>query len=110
MTTIDSALDQPSEADVAAVRELIELERDPATPHATLTIGPYAAFVLVGALQLTLRHPLLYPDQREQITSIARQVQTLYQGRAYELLEHGFDPAKDSDWHTSRLGQPGAPA
>lgn len=100
MTTVDSH--GMTADDVAVVAELIALERSHTTADAPLFIGPYSVFLLVGALQLALRHPAMAAQQREEITAIARSLQALFtaDSRPYALLELGFEPANDQPWTT----------
>jgi hypothetical protein len=62
---------------------------------AVVTLGPWSAWVLVGALQLAWRNPAMPPKQRAVLEQLARPVQTCFSGLLAEVLEEGWDTSKD---------------
>ena len=82
-----------------AVAYLVEMgtaEREGRARMMMLEIGPYTAFVLIGALQLATRHPAMKDDQRGQIQAIIDQLKIPFQGTpAMTILNLGDDPAND---------------
>jgi hypothetical protein len=79
-----------------AMTRLINDEADGA--RTTLTIGPYAAFVMLGALQLAWRHPYMNGSTADIIRGIGGQLQAIY---AHEpalsaLLDKGWDRKHDA--------------
>lgn len=78
------------------IRTLFELEQEPGHPRAEITLGPATAFVLVGALQLALRHPEFSPSQSSMVNSIIDQLRPLFAGTpGADLLKLGDEPAFD---------------
>jgi hypothetical protein len=59
----------------------------------TFAAGPFTMFCLINAVQLTLTHPELGPQIREQLDYAARQLIHLFDGdgETVELLLKGFD-------------------
>ena len=84
-----------TEADaVAYVRQLAELEQEGA--RSELSLGPFTAFTLVGALQLATRHPEMSDTQRQLIGNIIDGMRPWFDGTpGEELLRAGDDPARD---------------
>lgn len=80
------------------IKNLALLEQEPDHQKAVIHLGPWSAFILVGALQLATRHPEMSPGQRELIGQIIDQLRPLFAGTSGEqLLRLGDDPAKDID-------------
>lgn len=77
------------------VTQLVVLEQSRNFAPLTLDLGPYSAFVLVGALQLAWRHPDHAPKLKDIIEQIARRVQDGFPPEYAELLEAGWDPSRD---------------
>lgn len=65
---------------VEYMKTLVELENDPTAAKATLVCGPYTAMMLIGALQLTTRHPEMSPSMRSIIRSAVDQLKPLFIG------------------------------
>jgi len=88
-----------SEAEaIKYIKTLAELEREPGSERAMLAIGPFAAFTLVGALQLAMRHPEMSPRQRWLLSNIIDQLRPLFAGTPGQvLLELGDDQTCDID-------------
>jgi hypothetical protein len=83
---------------VEYIKSLYDLEQDPACLKAAVNLGPWSAFVMIGALQLATRHPEMSETQRELIQSIIDQLRPLFTGTDGEqLLQLGNDPAYDID-------------
>lgn len=78
------------------VRSLAEAERDGTDGNATISIGPFSAFTLIGALQLAMRHPLMSDTQRFLLEEIVDQMMPLFAGTPGEqLIALGADPDSD---------------
>lgn len=77
------------------VTDLARFEQDGRFTPIQLDLGPYSAFVLVGALQLAWRHPAQAGRMREIIEYIARRVQDGFPPEYAELLEAGWDTSRD---------------
>ena len=81
------------------IKQLAETEQDPGHQRATITMGPFTAFIAVGAWQLAMRHPEFSPTHAELISQLIDQFRPLFEGTpGAELLELGNDPARDVDW------------
>lgn len=74
---------------LAVIRRLIAASHDP-TNLRTLNLRPYEAYLIVAALQLTVTHPELGDSLRDQYLDIGHQVQHLFDGEVFELLERGW--------------------
>jgi len=68
------------------ISQLVERSRDPGQ----ISISPHEAFLVVGALQLTVTHTDLGEDLVAILGNLGRQVQTLFGGRTWALLEQGW--------------------
>jgi hypothetical protein len=82
------------------IRALTELVRDEQAGRAkpgTVSIGPFSAFIVIGALQLAWRHPGMPPAHKEIIEGMARQMQGWFGGHLAAQLERGWDPSQDVD-------------
>lgn len=78
------------------VATLARLEQDPGHRKATITMGPFTAFTLIGALQLATRHPEFSPQQTGLINEVIGQLRPLFAGTPGEvLLGLGDEPAFD---------------
>jgi hypothetical protein len=87
----------PDPATIAYLAALYELERDPEHDQAALFVGPYSAFVMIGALQLATRHPEMSPTHRRFLAEIIDQLRPLFAGTPGEaLIRLGDDPAHDA--------------
>ena len=80
------------------IGRLIKLER--AGERTEMLIGPYSAFILVGMLQLAMRHPAYRDEPTGRMARIIRslgdQFGAQFEGYpAGELLKKGWDPAND---------------
>lgn len=86
-----------SEAEaIKYVTLLAQTEQDPRHERATIKIGPFTAFTLIGALQLATRHPEFSPDQARLIGQVIDQLRPLFAGTPGEvLLGLGDEPAFD---------------
>lgn len=86
-----------SEAEaVEYIKRLFELENDPDSQKAVITMGPFTAFSLIGGLQLAMRHPDFSPVQADLMNRLIDQFRPLFRGTPGEqLLELGDDPAYD---------------
>jgi hypothetical protein len=78
------------------IKSLALLEQEPDHRKAVIRLGPWTAFVLVGALQLATRHPEMSLGHRELIGQVIGQLRPVFTGTpAEQLLQLGDDPAKD---------------
>jgi hypothetical protein len=86
-----------SEADALAyLMRLADLEEQQPDERATITVGPFTAFTLIGALQLAMRHPGFSPVQTDLVGQVIDQLRPLFAGTPGEqLLRLGDDPAFD---------------
>jgi hypothetical protein len=75
--------------------EFYQDERDGTAQKAEVRIGPFTAFVAIGALQLAWRHPEMTQHNRDAIEHLARQLQVLFSGEMADLLEQGWDTSLD---------------
>jgi hypothetical protein len=81
---------------VEYVASLYRLEREPGHDRATLLIGPASAFVLIGALQLAMRHPDMADRTRAMLAAVIDQMRPLFAGTpGAALLELGDRPELD---------------
>lgn len=81
---------------VEYIKRLMELEHEPGSEKALISIGPFSAFVLIGALQLALRHPEFSPSQASMVNAVIDQMRPLFTGTPGEqLLRLGDEPAYD---------------
>lgn len=80
---------------IERIGRLILLEQSGEGGKVTIHLGPYSAFVLVGALQLAWRHPQHSPKMKQVIEDIARQVQAGFAPEYQELLDAGWDTSRD---------------
>jgi hypothetical protein len=79
---------------VAYVATLIEAERG--GERATLQVGPFAAFLLIGVLQGATRGPNLTGYQREVLRGLARQLEPIFAGTPVEeTIRQGYHPEFD---------------
>lgn len=93
-----NALTRPHHDYVVYMSHLHKLEE--AGERTTLTIGPFSAIVLIGALQLATRHPMMLPRHRDIVTSFVNQFRPWFVGTAGEqLIDLGSDPANDVPFH-----------
>lgn len=87
---------EPDREAIAYLARLYEIERDPDHERAVLFIGPYSAFVMIGALQLATRHPDMSPTHRQFLAEVIDQLRPLFTGTPGEpLIRLGDDPAND---------------
>jgi hypothetical protein len=78
------------------VKQLAILEQDPGHEKATIRMGPFTAFTVIGALQLATRHPEFSPAQAKLIGEVIGQFGPLFKGTPGEmLLGLGGEPAFD---------------
>ncbi len=85
---------------ISYIKTLMSLERE--GERTTLVIGPFAAFSLIGMLQLVTRHPEIGPGQLTIARSIIDDLTTLFQGtQGEELVEAGNNPELDVPQETS---------
>lgn len=90
--------------DAEAIRyiaHLAQLEQQPGHKEATITMGPFTAFVMIGALQLATRHPNFSPGHHQLVGQIIDQCKPMFRGTpAEQLLDLGDDPANDVPRHS----------
>jgi hypothetical protein len=97
----DQAPAEPPAVDDAAALEMTKklAEHEQAGVRLQLSVGPYTAFTLIGAIQLVLRHPGVEGLMARVLTDLARQFQAaLADGPVPgvgELIELGFDERYD---------------
>ena len=96
MTTPTPAAD-PDPAVLARIAELVRLEQR--GERAQLAIGPWSAYTLIGALQLSLRHPYVDGQLRDTLAQIAHLLADAWfkdgDPLIYDQLQRGFDPDHD---------------
>lgn len=81
---------------ITYLKSLAALEQDPACHKATITMGPWSAFIAIGTWQLAMRHPDFSPAQSELVQSLIDQLAPLFDGTpGAELLALGNDPDRD---------------
>jgi len=79
---------------IAVIKDLHNAEL--AGERGPITLGPFTAFVLIGLLQLTLRHPHVEGNNRAVAEMIIGQLKTWFEGTPTEsLLAMGDDPVLD---------------
>lgn len=60
------------------------------------TAGPFTTFVMIGALQLAMRHPNMNEWQREMLRQVTDQLKEPFRDTpVWDLLNRGDDPAND---------------
>jgi hypothetical protein len=78
------------------LKSIAELEQDPACHKATITMGPWSAFIAIAAWQLAMRHPDFSMAHAELVGNLIEQLSALFDGTpGAELLGLGSDPARD---------------
>jgi hypothetical protein len=81
---------------VEYIASLYWLEAEPGHDQATIKIGPASAFVLIGALQLAMRHSDTAGRTRAMLAEIIDQLRPLFAGTpGAALLELGDQPELD---------------
>jgi hypothetical protein len=95
----ETAAQSPEDQAAAAlILELAEVECAGDYIPLAITIGPFAAFVLVCQLQLACRHPRnAGTEAGSACEQIARQVQAAFAPELRELLERGWDITQDRE-------------
>ena len=95
---------------LAYVEELARIEQDPDHQKATIVMGPFTAFTLIGTLQLAMRHPDFSAAQAGLIRDVIGQLRPLFAGTPGEvLLRMGDEPAFDVPRGCRYPGGPHAP-
>lgn len=75
---------------------LYQLEQGPEAQTAIIHLGPFTAFVMIGALQLAMRHPDFSEMHADLITQVINQMKPLFKGTLAEtILELGDHPELD---------------
>lgn len=80
---------------VMVLAELARSELDGTAEPATIKIGPFTAYVLVGLIQLACRHPELHDAQLRAAHRVADPLTTLFGPPLREEIEKGWDPVQD---------------
>jgi len=71
-------------------------ERDGTAQNALISLGPWTAWTVLGAIDLALRHPHVPVVIKEQLGEIREQLSVLFDGTpGEEALRQGADPAND---------------
>ncbi len=79
-------------ADTEYVRSLIEAEES-GEGQALLVAGPYTTFLLMGALQLVLRHPDIGPQVKEHLRDLLDILCRFFDGtHGEDLIRRGDRP------------------
>lgn len=79
---------------VESMKDLWNLEA--AGERTTLTIGPFSAITMIGALQLAMRHPEMSTFQRGILAEFIDQMRPMFAGTSgEEIIRRGDDPAFD---------------
>lgn len=79
--------------DLDLVRALLQAEK--AGERREIIMGPFTAFVAVGALQLAWRHPNMDTKTADTIRSLGEQLSTMLAPDVQALLAKGWDRAYD---------------
>ncbi len=85
------------EAVLAQLQDLAVAERDRTAALAELRVGPFAAYTMIGALQLACRHPDMTPAQYGLIRKVCRPLEQLFGGVLAESVQRGWDPDYDRE-------------
>jgi len=86
--------EQEEAAQVAYFRTLIDLEK--AGERATISVGPYTAMNLIGALQMVTRHPGIEPPMRKIMRELVNQFRPMFAGTpGEEIINRGDHPEFD---------------
>jgi hypothetical protein len=81
---------------IGYVKLLYRIEQDPGHDQATVLMGPFTAFTVIGALQLAMRNPDFSAEQARLVQGFIDQLKPLFAGTAGELLLGlGDEPAFD---------------
>lgn len=87
-------ISEEDERVLAWLKKLNELEA--AGERTTVTLGPFTAWTLIGALQLATRHPEMDVRVREIIRDFCRQFEPLSAGTpGEEAIKRGYHPEFD---------------
>lgn len=84
---------------VEALTALAQAEKDGTAEKLPVHLGPFTAFVLIGALQLAWRHPDMNDLHKEMIEAVARPLQDRFGPPLWAELERGWDVTQDYDPH-----------
>lgn len=72
-----------------AIKQLVTDERDGG--RIPLSVGPYTAFTMLGALQLAFRHPAMEPKMKQLIRDFGHQLEGAFAGGPLqEVLDKGW--------------------
>jgi len=108
MTATPAPGADPDPAVLARIAELVRLEQR--GERAQVAIGPWSAYTLIGALQLSLRHPYVNGQLRDTLAQIAHLLADAWfrdgDPLIYDQLQRGFDPTHDI--HCDQTGWPDA--
>jgi hypothetical protein len=82
---------------LAELQLLAELERSGQAEQATIRIGRFSAYTLIGLLQLCARHPQVAgdPENMALLHSVVDPLAGLFKGVLAESIEMGWDPEED---------------
>lgn len=94
-----------------ALAELARAELAGQAELATVRIGPFTAYVLVGLIQLACRHPELPDSQLRAAHCVADPLIAMFAGPLREAAEAGWDREQDRCcWCGSKEAEPHEPA
>lgn len=78
------------------VMSLADIERDPDYDPFSIRIGPFSTIVMVGMMQLAMRHPDLVERHKDIARQIIDQIAVLFAGTPGEvLIARGWAPGAD---------------
>jgi hypothetical protein len=79
---------------VEYLKQLIELEQ--AGERSTLSMGPYTAIMIIGAVQLAWRHPGMNPTMCSTLHDLIDQMEPWFVGTlGQEIIAKGWDTSED---------------
>lgn len=78
------------------LKKTAALEQEPDCHKATITIGPWSAFIAIATWQLAMRNPDFSMAHAELVGNLIEQLSVLFDGTpGAELLGLGNDPDRD---------------
>lgn len=90
----------PDGADPAIIEALKDLARQEAQgTRVPISVGPYTAFVLIGAIQMAYRHPGMNADPRlaAMLKTVGGLLESMFAaGPLQQLLADGWDTSRDA--------------
>lgn len=89
-------MDEEERSGIEYMKTLLELEQK--GERATISIGPYTAMTVIGALQLATRHPAMAGLPVKVIRNLVDQFKPFFEGtQGEELIKKGEHPEWDRE-------------